>query len=125
MPTLYMVGIVSTLLSRQNKRLGDYVAGTVVVHEKPLAEVAPVWEAPSRPAEASRAHYGARRLGDDQLRLIEAFLQRRHDLAADVRARMAGQIADRAAAQLGIARNERPPSEEFLESLMSERRSGG
>src|SRR6266567_4630300 len=36
LPGIYAVGILSVLLSSKNKRLGDYVAGTVVVHERPL-----------------------------------------------------------------------------------------
>src|SRR5277367_1415113 len=36
LPFLYALGICSVLLSRQNKRLGDFVAGTIVVHEKSL-----------------------------------------------------------------------------------------
>src|ERR1019366_2225479 len=34
-PALYGVAIICALLSAKSKRLGDYVAGTVVVHEKP------------------------------------------------------------------------------------------
>src|SRR5271167_2590756 len=36
LPSLYAVGVVTILISGENKRLGDYAAGTVVVHEKPL-----------------------------------------------------------------------------------------
>jgi uncharacterized RDD family membrane protein YckC len=36
LPAFYAVGICSVLLSRQNKRLGDFVTGTIVVHEKSL-----------------------------------------------------------------------------------------
>jgi uncharacterized RDD family membrane protein YckC len=48
MPVLYAVGICSVLLSRQNKRLGDFVAGTIVVHEKSLLDAKPVWESTPR-----------------------------------------------------------------------------
>ena len=37
LPGIYAVAIVSALLSAKSKRLGDYIAGTVVVHERPLA----------------------------------------------------------------------------------------
>ncbi len=43
LPSFYAVAIVSVMLSRQNKRLGDHLAGTVVVHEKPFEEVQPEW----------------------------------------------------------------------------------
>src|SRR6266849_6462655 len=74
LPAFYAVGIVSALLSRQNKRLGDHVAGTVVVHEKPFAEVQPEWGSTEK---AAAAPYGARRLGAEEVQLIDAFLQRR------------------------------------------------
>ena len=35
-PGIYAVGILCALLSSESKRLGDYVAGTVVVHERPI-----------------------------------------------------------------------------------------
>ena len=40
-PGMYAVGIVSIFLSSQNKRLGDFVAGTIVVHERNLEELKP------------------------------------------------------------------------------------
>src|SRR5271163_3488960 len=45
LPAFYAIGICSVLLSRQNKRLGDFVTGTIVVHEKSLLDAKPVWEA--------------------------------------------------------------------------------
>ena len=47
LPSLYAAGVVSILISRQNKRLGDLVAGTVVVRENPLQGLASVWESSS------------------------------------------------------------------------------
>ena len=43
LPTLYAIGIVTMLISKENKRVGDYAAGTVVVHEKPLQGVSSIW----------------------------------------------------------------------------------
>ncbi len=36
LPSLYATGLITMLISGENKRIGDYAAGTVVVHEKPL-----------------------------------------------------------------------------------------
>jgi uncharacterized RDD family membrane protein YckC len=36
LPGIYAVGLTTALISRQNRRVGDIVAGTVVVHERPL-----------------------------------------------------------------------------------------
>jgi len=128
LPSFYAVGILSALVSRQNKRLGDYVAGTVVVHEKPLAEVRPSWDAPERSAVAPPS-LGTSPLSDEELQLVEAFLQRRTYLPAEVRAAMARQIAERLAQRLAISPEQRvsnasPGGEEaFLEALAQQRRS--
>lgn len=34
LPGIYAIGLISILCNRQNKRLGDFVAGTIVVHER-------------------------------------------------------------------------------------------
>ncbi len=44
-PGFYGVGIISIFVSSRNKRLGDFAAGTVVVHETALTELQPAWEA--------------------------------------------------------------------------------
>jgi uncharacterized RDD family membrane protein YckC len=127
LPFFYAVGIVSALLSRQNKRLGDHVAGTVVVHEKPFAEVQPEWGSTEK---AAAAPYGARRLGAEEVQLIDAFLQRRAHLSPDVRSHMAQQIAERVAQKLAVPLEQRrgpilPGGDEaFLEAVAQERRAG-
>jgi len=124
-PGFYAIGIVSAFLSRQNKRLGDYVAGTVVVHEMSLAEVQPEWGSSET---AAVAHYNAKRLGAEELQLIETFLQRRSHLSVEVRTQMARQIAERLAQKLRIPPEQRrgpvlPGGDEaFLEALAQERR---
>lgn len=37
LPPLYLVGLISVLASKQNKRIGDLAAGTIVVRETPSA----------------------------------------------------------------------------------------
>ncbi len=120
LPGFYAVGILAALLNRQNKRLGDYVAGTVVVHEKALTEVQPEWGSPGK---SGVARYNAARLSTDDLQLVETFLQRRSHLSADVRAQMAQQIAERLAQKLAVTPTERPGAEAFLEALAEERRA--
>jgi uncharacterized RDD family membrane protein YckC len=117
----YGVGIISMLLSSKNKRLGDYVAGTVVVHEKPLADQAKVtWN----PADITvTTGYDVGQLTQEEFQLIETFLLRREQLALDVRTRMARQIADRLAEKLQIADEDRSPAERLLERLAHEYRS--
>ncbi len=128
LPSFYAVGIISVLLSSQNKRLGDYVAGTVVVVEKQLEESAPLWlRGDQRNLEATQTEpqfAAAAKLSTAELELVEAFLERRASLAPEVRSRMAKQIADRLAARLSVPPEERRATEAFLESLARQRRSG-
>jgi uncharacterized RDD family membrane protein YckC len=47
LPGIYAVGLTTALISRQNRRVGDIVAGTVVVHERPLEKGAAPWAEPA------------------------------------------------------------------------------
>jgi uncharacterized RDD family membrane protein YckC len=123
LPAFYAVGILSVFFSKQNQRLGDFVAGTVVVHEKPLADVKPGWE--TGPGAAAAPLYQAARLGLSELQLIETFLQRRYDLDMSVRRQAAAAIAEQMGRKLGFAHNQRSSDETFLEELAREKRNSG
>jgi uncharacterized RDD family membrane protein YckC len=126
LPFLYGVGCLTVLLNRQNKRLGDFVAGTVVVLEKPLIAAHPEWGI-ARP-QTARA-YDLRLLADGEFQLIETFLQRRSYLDLAVRQRMAREIAARIVHKLessGTAdKNPGPSDEQFLEDLVRQYRDAG
>ena len=124
-PGCYAVGMTSMLVSKQNRRLGDFVAGTVVIHERPLTKISVGW-ASDAPSATSGPTLGASRLTLEEVRLIEAFLERRNSLAEDVRFRMARQIASRIANQLGMGEDRLrvagvTSDEAFLEALARER----
>ncbi len=134
LPTpLYAVGCVTVLLNRQNKRLGDFVAGTVVVREKSLEEMRPEWgAAPVQPQAQAQAapSYNLRLLGDAEFQLIEAFVQRRSYLEASIRQRMAYEIVEKIAGKLGLSPQELAAAstggrETFLEVLLQQYRSTG
>jgi len=120
LPFMYGVGIVSVALSRQNKRLGDFVAGTIVVHERELQDVRPLWHAPQ---SSSTARYGADRLSADEFALVETFLNRRNSLAPEVRYRMGDEIARRIKPRLSLPPENVPSNERLLEVIAAERRS--
>ena len=117
----YGIGILSILLSAKSQRLGDHVAGTVVVLEKPLSTQAKIsWNpAPAAPPTG----YDIGRISPEEFQLIEAFLLRRYELDPAVRYKMARQIADRLAEKLQIAPEDRRQSEPLLERLANEYRS--
>lgn len=122
MPTLYATGIVSMLLSKQNRRLGDFVAGTIVVRESSLELARPVWQ---ETPVAARFRYGSERLTAEEFALVEAFLRRRNELEPYVRYQMASQIAARIQPKLTVPPGETPSPEKLLEAIAYERRATG
>jgi uncharacterized RDD family membrane protein YckC len=119
LPFAYGIGVLCAWISPQSKRLGDYVAGTVVVHEKPFETVAPQWIAS---AQVSPHQYGASRLTPEEFALVETFLSRRSALEAGVRYDTATGIVRRIESKLTLP-HERPSAEKLLEELSYERRS--
>ncbi len=117
---LYGVGIASALISRQNKRLGDFVAGTIVVREQELRDFRPLWQAP---VSNSAVTYGAAQLSAEEFSLVETFLNRREALPPDVRYRMAEQIAGRIKPKLDVPVGMMLSSEKLLEAVAAERRT--
>ncbi|HSZ20548.1 MAG TPA: RDD family protein [Candidatus Acidoferrum sp.] len=119
LPFAYGIGVLCSWISPQSKRLGDYVAGTVVVHEKPFEIVAPLWNAP---VQAATHQYGANRLTPEEIALVETFLSRRNALDAGVRYDAAAGIVRRIESKLTMP-PERPSAEKLLEELSHERRA--
>ena len=140
LPTLYLVGLVTMLCNRQSKRLGDLLAGTLVVHEgKSLAE--PMRSNPSRvllpvPGGLAAADFrfdrsrveqagdpapgdALARLGAADLAVLETFFGRHLDLTMEVRHTMALRVAKQLSAKMGWAPAdlEQHP-ERLLESLL-------
>jgi len=122
LPTLYATGIICILLSRENKRVGDFAAGTVVIHEKPPEGVSSIWDE-SAPQTLASAWGALPQLTLEELQLIEAFFGRRSNLDPDVRRKISAQISDRLGARLGVALDARPDAEKFLEYLAGQRRN--
>ncbi len=120
MPIGYGIGVLCAWISPQSKRLGDYVAGTVVVHEKPFERAAAPWETSAPPVATH--NYGASRLSPEEFALVEAFLSRRSALEAGVRYDTAAGIVRRIESKLTLP-PDRPSAEKMLEELSYERRS--
>jgi uncharacterized RDD family membrane protein YckC len=120
MPGLYGFGVVTMLLNRQNRRLGDFVAGTIVVHESSGKEAAPFFN----PRQGEYVFPQAARLTLQEAELIEAFLSRRLDMAASIRQQTAERIAQMISNRLAIAPDARPLNDEaFLELIVTEFRN--
>jgi uncharacterized RDD family membrane protein YckC len=114
LPAMYGVGVVVMMLNRHSRRIGDFVAGTVVVYEAAAEELAPGWRAAPDSAISNAA---MTRVTADELRLIETYLQRRFDLDPDVRDAMAEQIAHRITKTTGVACEPGQSVDDFLEGV--------
>jgi uncharacterized RDD family membrane protein YckC len=131
LPSFYLVGVISMLCNREQKRLGDLVAGTIVVHER--AEDQPLMNHNSRtftaalypqPFEAEPALEGAllpadrvSRLDAADLNVIDRFFSRALDLDVEKRAEIAGKIADRMSAKMQTPLPEGMAPERVLEAI--------
>ncbi|MBC7931286.1 MAG: RDD family protein [Rubrivivax sp.] len=97
----YSVGLVSVFISSRDQRIGDLVAGTVVVREREAQAPSfdEVFSAPTSDAALRRsfkpvpfvASVGA--LTEGEIEVVEAFLRRRWDLDDSPRQWMAWRVA--------------------------------
>ncbi|MCA1844769.1 MAG: RDD family protein [Actinobacteria bacterium] len=94
LPGVYAVGIVAVLASRNNQRLGDMAAGTLVVRER-LARPAPATLQRSSGAAAGTALWDVSSISPDEMATVRRFLDRRPTLTPEARDRLGRQLAAR------------------------------
>jgi uncharacterized membrane protein SpoIIM required for sporulation/uncharacterized RDD family membrane protein YckC len=106
-----LVGLATMLFHPHGKRLGDLVAGTLVVRDEvaELRRLAP--PLPTAGEEPPRELAPAAHLDDQEFRLLDQFLRRAADLPAAVRERFADDLAGRLA---GRFPDRDPAAPEFL-----------
>lgn len=95
----YAVGIVSMMFSKSGKRLGDIVAGTVVVREAVIRQLAPS----STPVSEDVPPSVDAVLTEDEFTVLERFMERRGSFGAERREELATQIAARLTTALSEA----------------------
>lgn len=136
LPSFYAVGIVTMLCNRRNKRLGDFAAGTLVVHERapepalwsgtasrtitagaftPVA--APVPMAVVDPNAVDLPADAVARLTADDLNVIDHFFARAIDIDIPRRRALAERLAQQMTSKMEIALPEGVTPERFLESI--------
>jgi uncharacterized RDD family membrane protein YckC len=137
-PGFYLVGALCIFATRRQQRLGDMVAGTLVVHSVPVETpmlpqgtrtfTAPAVERPLEPMAPKRVDLPAdavARLSHTDLQLIESFLARRLDLPLDVRANLAEKLSHQMEAKMKIEMASGTSRETFLEALVLSLREVG
>jgi len=143
LPSFYAVGVVAIFLSRRNQRLGDMVAGTLVVRDREVDS--PHWSesssrtftAPAIPVApsialpwASSGPWGGpphlrvllpapalAKLSASDLEVLESFFTRRLDMDLTTRAALANRIATALCAKSGLQIPEGTSVETFLEAV--------
>jgi uncharacterized RDD family membrane protein YckC len=140
LPGFYGVGIAAMFMSRQSQRLGDMVAGTLVVHEREVE--APMWgESTSRTLTAAALAPNSpippphlrvllpapalARLTPADLEVLEGFFSRRFDMDLTTRGVLAGRIASALCAKSGLAIPPEISVETFLEAVAHQFRELG
>jgi uncharacterized RDD family membrane protein YckC len=131
LPSFYLIGVISMLCNKEQKRLGDFVAGTIVVHER--GDEQPLMSHNSRtftaslypqPLEESRKPVGVllpadgvARLDAGDLNVIDTFFSRALDLDLEKRAEIAGRIAERMSKKMQVPLPVDVTPERVLESI--------
>ena len=122
LPGVYAVGVVCMMCNKQSRRLGDFVAGTVVVHEKPTEAVKPAW---STAAQTGDTASNLGQVTAEELVLIETYLSRRLELDPQVRLPAAIKIAERLKAKTGLESLPHQHVDDFLEEAARKIRNSG
>lgn len=154
LPGVYAVGVVTMFLNKRHQRLGDLVAGTLVVRDRIVDQ--PHWigtssrtitgpaltaDSPISPPGSPRAgpglwggppHLGVvlpapalAKLSASDLEVLEGFFSRRLDMDLTTRSALAGRIATALCAKSGLEIAPGTSVETFLEAVAHQLREMG
>ena len=125
LPAIYAAGVVCMIFDRNSRRIGDLVAGTVVVHDHAAEGIATAWS-PAAPAATATAPFSVNvSLNPDEILLIETFLERRFSLDTGVRRATATRIAGVIQARAQLPPVSGQDVEDYLESIARQARDAG
>jgi uncharacterized RDD family membrane protein YckC len=106
LPGGYGLGLIVMCSNARCKRIGDFVAGTIVIQDKPHddASAPRLLRVPAATPESVETlrRSGVHQVPREQIDLIESFLARRSSLSPEARYRLAWQIAEPIAKRLGV-----------------------
>ncbi|MGZ4737463.1 MAG: RDD family protein [Acidimicrobiia bacterium] len=110
------IGTIAVVATRDNQRLGDLAAGTVVARERFAAPGAVPGLAPA--FEPGALGWDVSAITPDELVTVRRFLDRRYSLAFHARMHLADELAARLRPKV-VAADPSWPSEPFLEALVA------
>lgn len=121
LPGMYGVGLICMMSNQQSKRVGDFIAGTIVVHDKTIETAAPSW---GNRIEGVTVQPEFRKLSPDDLVLIETYLNRRYEIDQVVRRTTAERIVGMTAQKTGVPKPADQSDDDFLEAIARQLRDG-
>lgn len=89
-----LIGVILIAVTPKGRRLGDMVAGTVVVRDRPVHAAVPITTVPALEPHTETAS-GTPVLSDPDFQLLRSFLDRAPDLPEAARDRLAGDLGTR------------------------------
>jgi uncharacterized RDD family membrane protein YckC len=119
LPVFYLVGMLAILFTRNNQRLGDLAAGTIVVRDRRqktgIPKVAPP---PPAMSGVDMSLWDVSAVSAEEMATVRRFLDRREQLTTESRDRIANEMATRLGPKVvGPPRQWTP--EAFLEYLVA------
>ncbi len=119
-PGFYAIGMVTAMCNSQSKRLGDFVAGSLVIREQKMADIERSWIAAPAPTSGAPLvdHLSsAEVLSAEDFALVNTFLLRRADLSPALRHKFAFDILRRIRPKLSEADVNGDGPEQTLEAM--------
>jgi len=122
LPFAYGIGLIVMCLNSRYKRVGDFVAGTLVIRDAPVEPMrapaprplrSPAFSDPGTVDALRRA--GVHQLPQDQVALVESFLERRLALDSKARRNLARKIAGPISERFQVPMQE---PERFLQDVL-------
>ncbi len=115
---IFFIGILMIMLGKQEKRIGDWVAGTIVIQEERSIASAnfPISDVASRLALKLQQEADINQLLPEEFATIREYLQRRPHLTANAKARLSQHLAQQIQALIHLETQPNAP-DTFLEAI--------
>lgn len=116
LPTMYVIGVISILVSARNQRLGDMAAGTLVVRDRRGEPGTAPGHSSYAGSSEEVAPWDVSAVTTEEVATVRSFLERRTSLTPEARWRLAWELAQRLRPKVAGAPADLHP-EVFLERL--------
>lgn len=115
---VYPLGLVFMFFSKNNQRLGDYAAGTIVVFAGRLKTPGQVRKSPSVTITHPEMAAHVSRLGLEQYHVLKSFMDRREEMDPSHRQDLARLLINQVIEHTGMNKGLQSAGESFLEEVL-------